>query len=57
MYCQNENLELIQNTLFMDVEKKIINYFVKKITFCVSEETKAFFGKMKNTCGFKSSLQ
>ena len=29
VYCLNKNLELIQNKLFMDVEKKR-NYFAKK---------------------------
>ena len=54
---REKNLELIQNTLFMDVEKKIINYFAEKKTFSVSEGAllntlKLFFGKMKNACRF-----
>ena len=35
VYCQSKNIELIQNTLLMDV-KKIINYFAKqKLLVCL----------------------
>ena len=36
-YFQNKSFELIKNTLFMGVVKKIINNFAEKKTFSVSE--------------------
>ena len=52
---------MIQNTLVMGIEKKIIDYFAE-IFFSVSEGAllitlKFFFGKMKNACGFFGALQ
>ena len=56
VYCRNKNLELIQNTLLMDVEKN--NKFVCQKNFCVSEGAllntlKLFLAKWKMHADFE----
>ena len=59
-FTEINNLELIQNTLFMDVEKNIklvCQQNFQCLWMCPIEPTKTFFSKMKNACGFLSALQ